>query len=175
MITIRSIYDFKSFKVFQRYSLQRIFILGYVCGISLIGIGIWFAFESKSSYIVYLLSGILLPLILHVSYKMLEMENINKNILLRDTTAQIFTFDEEGFSLEQISRQGTFKERYLYNEILSVIKYKRYYFIYVNRVQAFVVNNNDYLLGSEEELDKLLKKVKQEKFVIKRNSKRVAK
>ena len=175
MITIRSIYDFKSFKVFQRYSSQRIFILGYVCGISLIGIGIWFAFESKSSYIVYLLSGILLPLILHVSYKMLEMENINKNILLRDTTAQIFTFDEEGFSLEQISRQGTFKERYLYDDILSVIKYKRYYFIYVNRVQAFVVNNNDYLLGSEEELDKLFKKVKQDKFVIKRNSKRVAK
>ncbi len=174
MITIHSIYDYKSFKVFQRYSLQKIFILSYICALALVGIGVWFAFDSRSSYIVYILSGILLPFVLHISYKLLELENINKNVLLRDTTAQIFTFDQEGFTLEQIAKQGTFKEKYVYDDILSIVKYKRYYFIYINRVQAFVVVNDNYLLGNEEELDELFKTIKKDKFIVKRNSGKVA-
>jgi hypothetical protein len=176
MITIRSIYDLKTFRAFQRYNLKKIFILAYICALAFIGVGIWFAFTSRSSYIVYLISGILLPVLINVFYKTMELETINRNIYLRDTTIQIFNFNEEGFELEQISKVDTFKDKYTYKDILSIIKYKKYYFIYINRSQAFVINNLDYVVGNEQELDELFKKVKGERFIVKRNSKkRIAK
>lgn len=172
MIRLKSIYDINTFKKFQRYMLRHVFALAYVCGILLIGVGVLFAFLSKIAYEVYIVMGIFLPLIVHVFHKMMEVQTISKNVYLKSATVQIFTFDEEGFELEQISKFDAFKEKYLYKEIYSIVKYKRYYFIYVNRVQAFIINNEDYVIGNEEELDKLFFKVKGDRFIIKKNSKK---
>lgn len=174
MIRLRSIYNVDTFKKFQRYMLRYVFVLAYICGILLIGIGVLFAFLSKIAYEVYIVMGIFLPLIVHVFHKMLEVQTISKNIYLKSETIQIFTFDEEGFELEQISKFDAFKEKYLYKDIYSIVKYKRYYFAYINRVQAFIINNEDYIIGNEEELDKLFSKVKGENFIVKRNSKKRA-
>ena len=122
MIKIRSVYDVKIFRAFQRYTLNKIFVLGYLCGLSLIAIGILFAFCERN-YIIYLLSGILLPIMLHVFYKFMEIENLNKNKYLRDTTMQIFTFDDEEILLEQISKYDNFKDKYRYSDIKSNILY----------------------------------------------------
>ena len=91
---------------------------------------------------------------------------------MKDTTMQIFTFNDEEILLEQISKYDSFKDRYRYSDILSIIKYKEYYFLYVNRLQAFIIRNEDYVVGNEEELDKLFKEKKGNRFIIKRNSKR---
>lgn len=171
MIQLRSIYNLKAFRVFQRYTLNKIFILGYLCGLALLGVGVCFIFTDRS-YIIYLLSGVLLPLMLHVFYKFMEIEALNKNKYLRDTTMQIFTFNDEEILLEQISKYDSFKDKYRYSDILSIIKYKEYYFLYVNRTQAFIIKNEDYVIGSEEELDELFKSKKENRFIIKRNSKK---
>ena len=64
-----------------------------------------------------------------------------------------------------------FVDNYLYKDIYSVIKYKNYYFIYINRIQAFVIESRDYLLGNENEFDELLKKLMDVRFIIKRKNK----
>ena len=174
-MTIKSVYDFKAFKTFQKYSLKNLFILIYLCSLAFIGVGIWFAFASRKSYYAYLFIGILLPIVSHVFYRIMENNLINNNIYLRDTTIQVFTFNEEGFEMEQISKINTFIDKYLYKDIYSIVKYKRYYFIYINRVQAFVIHNEDYVSGSEEELDELFKKIFDKRFIVKRNSKKQAK
>ena len=171
MIKLRSVYDLKIFRAFQRYTLNKIFVLGYLCGLTLLGVGVWFAF-SERSYIVYLLSGVLLPLMLHIFYKFMETDALNKNKYLRDTTMQIFTFDNEEILLEQISKYDSFKDKYRYSDIISIIKYKEYYFLYVNRSQAFIIKNEDYILGNELELDELFKSKKGNRFIVKRNSKK---
>lgn len=172
---IQSIYDINTYKVFLKYTYFKIFILGYICGLVLFLIGIYFAFSSRNSYAMYLLSGILLPLLLHIFYRYNLSESISKNKLLKYGTTQVFTFLDDGFELEQTSSYDLFKERYNYEDIYSIIKYKRYYFIYVNRVQAFIVNNDNYICGNEQELDDLFKKVKKERFIIKRSSKKASK
>ena len=169
MVKIRSKYNIEAFKAFQKYSSFKIFILAYICGLSFLGVGIWFAFTSIGSYPLYLLCAVLLPLVLHGYYKFIEFEAL-KNKLLRNETHQIFSFDENGFELEQISSGANFKDKYFYSEIYSVIKYKRYYFIYINRAQAFIVKNEDYILGDQYQLDELLKSAIKDKFIIKRNS-----
>ena len=170
MITLRSVYDIKTFKAFQRYSLKRVFILAYSCAVLAIGVGIAFVVFSLKNYLIYFMLGIGLPILMHIFYRAMEVETINRNLYLRDTTMQIFRFNEEGFELEQISKIDTFKDKYTYKDIYSIIKYKRYYFIYINRSQAFIVNNRDYVSGSEEELDKLFKEAKGDRFIVKRNS-----
>ena len=125
MITIKSVYDLKTLRVFQKYSFKKIFILSYICGVLLFAIGIFFAFNSRS-YHMYLFLGVALPVMMHVFYKIKEVEIINKNVYLKDKTIQTFTFDNEEIMLEQVSRDNTFKDYYSYKEILSIIKYKRY-------------------------------------------------
>lgn len=139
--------------------------MAYICGVVLLAIGILFAFLENKSYLTYLLCGILFPLSMHVYYKVVELENINKNIRLRDGSIQIYTFDEEGIELEQISNYDTFKDKYTYKDIIRIVKYKKYYFLYINRVQALVVNNIDYVYGNEMELDKLFNEQKGKFFI----------
>lgn len=172
MVKIASVYNFEKLKIFQRYMSFKIFLLGYLCGVSLFVIGILFAFLSINSYVVYLLMGVLLPILLHVYYKFTLLEMIKKNPSLKYGITQIFTFDELGFELEQSQTYTSLKERYLYKDIYSIIKYKEYYFIYVNRAQAFIVSNNDYVIGDEAMLDEMFKEYKKERFILKRNSRR---
>jgi len=171
MIKVRSIYNLKSFRDFQRYTLKKIFILAYCFGILLLCLGILFAFLEKKVWSAYLLVGVIFPVIVHAYSRVLEIESLNKNIYLKKSVVQLFTFNEDGFELEQISNFDDFKEVYLYKDIIKVIKYKKYYFMYINRAQAFIVNNEDYIYGNEEGLDKLFKEVKGERFVLKTRKK----
>ncbi len=171
-IKIRSKYNLYTFKAFLKFVYIKLFFLAYICGIALIAIGVALAFLSKSSYIVYIFSGVLLPVILHVFYRVMILQAIKRNIGLSEGIIQFFCFNDDGFELEQISHYESFKERYLYKDIYSVVKYKRYYFVYINRYQAFIIENEDYVYGNEEEFDELLKKMKKERFIIKSNSKK---
>lgn len=171
MIQLRSVYDLKAYQSFQKYSWKKIYVLTYICSLILILLGILFAFCEKKIYVVYLLLGVLFPVMMHVLPKTMWKIYLNKNIYLRSKTVQIFTFDEEGFELEQVSNIDIFKERYNYSNLLSVIKYKEYYFMYINRSQAFIVCANDFVQGNEAELDELLKTNKKEKFIVKKQIK----
>lgn len=172
MVKIASVYDLEKFRIFQKYMSFKIFLLGYLCGVSLLLIGILFAFLSMNSYVIYLMMGILLPALMHIYYRFIYLDAIKKNPSLKYGVSQIFTFDELGFELEQTYTYNTLKERYLYKDIYSVVKYREYYFIYVNRSQAFIVSNDNYLLGDEASLDEMFKEYKKDKFIIKRNSKK---
>jgi hypothetical protein len=135
-------------------------------------LGVVFAFLEKKVWSAYLLVGVILPVIMHVYSRVLEIEALTKNGYLKKSVVQFFTFNEDGFELEQISNFDSFKEVYLYKDIIKVIKYKKYYFMYINRAQAFIVNNEDYVYGNEEEFDRLFKEVKGERFILKTRKKR---
>lgn len=164
MIKICSKYDIEAYKAFQKYQNIKIFILGYICGAVLVALGVYFAFTYRNSALIYIMGGILFPGVLHLVYKIKQAEAFSSP-LLKYHTSQYFVFDEQGFSLEQISRGNNFEDMYSYKDILSVVKYREYYFIYINRAQAFIVRNEDYVLGNEKEFDDLLEKCLKEKFI----------
>lgn len=172
---LQSFYNIQLMRVFHKYTYYKVFILCYVCSLLLIGVGIYLAFTSRELYLAYLLGGILLPVFMHVYYKFIEYDLVNRTAGIKKGIKQIFTFDELGFELNQVSIYQDFNESYRYSDVLSIIKYKCYYFIYINRSQAFVIKSEDYLEGNEEELDALFSKVKKEKFIVKRNSKKRSK
>lgn len=172
MVQIRSEYNINTFCIFQKFSLKKVFVLSYICGLLLLGIGIGFSFAKISNYKVYLFLGIALPLFMYIYYRMIVSLAVNKNVYLQNKTIQIFTFDDQEIKLEQISPNKVFKEKYFYDEIIKIVKYKRYYFLYVNQSQAFIIKNEDYVVGTEEELDEMFKKIKGKNFIVKRSSKK---
>lgn len=164
-IKIRTVYNLQTFRYFQKYSFKKIFILAYISAILLVDIGIYFLHLELKSASIYILMGIVFPIMMHIYYKAIEINALNRNPYLKKTLTQLFTFDEDGVFLEQITMDNTFKDKYLYSDILSVIKYKSYYFIYVNRSQAFVILNEDYICGNEKELDNLFKSKLNDSFI----------
>lgn len=175
MIKLQSIYNVNAAKVFQNHVMMPIFILGYISSFILLVLGVLFAFTSRNIYPVYLLLAATLPFALHLYSKLTLFQLIKRNNNFKHDIIQVFTFDEEGFKLEQNDSFTTFIDNYLYKEVYSIIKYKEYYFIYINRIQAFVIESRDYLLGSEEELEQLFKKVKDNGFIVKRKRKKKGK
>ena len=166
MITITSKYDLKIYKEFLKYTYKKVFILTYVSAIVLFLVGIFFAFSNVMGSFMYVFIAIMLPVLVHTYYKSIIFKAMNSP-LLRNDTYQTFIFDNEGMVFKQVSNSDTYTDKYLYKEIYRVIKYKKYYFIYINRVQAFIFNNDDYINGSEHDFDELLKECMQDKYITK--------
>ena len=108
MLKIRRVYNLKSFRDFQKYTLKKIFLLAYCFGILLLCLGVVFAFLEKKVWSAYLLVGVILPVIMHVYSRVLEIEALTKNSYLKKSVVQFFTFNEDGFELEQISNFDSF-------------------------------------------------------------------
>lgn len=168
MLMNKTPYNLDSFKVFQKYMFSKIYVLAYVCGVILVGFGILLAFLDKMGYIIYLVSGVLLPALIHLYHKFSILIAFKRNRYLTANTLQIYSFDEDGFKLEQVSVYDTIKEQYLYEDIYSIVKYKNYYFLFVNRVQAFILEANE----DEQELYELFYRVKGKDFIVKSRNKK---
>lgn len=172
MLINKTHYNINTFKVFQKYMFSKIHVLSYVCSAIFIGFAILLAFLGKMMYPIYLAFALLLPTLVHLYHKFSILIAVKKNrhLHLHANTLQIYSFDEEGFELEQVSVYDTIKEKYLYDDIYSIVKYKNYYFLFINRVQAFIVESNE----DEKDLYELFYKVKGEAFIVKgRNKKNI--
>jgi hypothetical protein len=99
------------------------------------------------------------------SINSLENEAIKQNALLISATQQTFCFYEDKVTLIPTSRLGEFNDEYLYTEIFSVYKTKEYYFLFVNRTQALIVDIHGFIEGDEYTLDELFTSAIKEKFI----------
>ena len=102
---------------------------------------------------------------MHYFIKLLESENIKKNALLRCGARQTFSFLDECVSISQVSKLGDFNDEYYYKELLSVYKSKEYYFLFITRTQAFIMERNGFVGIGEEEFDTFLKEKIGKKFI----------
>ena len=149
---------------------SKIYVLAYVCSVIFVGFAILLAFLDKIVYPVYLIFAVLLPTLVHLYHKFSILIAVKRSKHLNANTLQIYSFDEDGFELEQVSMYDTIKEKYLYEDIYSIVKYKNYYFLFINRVQAFIVECNE----EEKDLYELFYRVKGESFIVKgRNKKNI--
>lgn len=161
---IKSLYTIESYKAFQKLLYKKIKILSYITSFILVILGvilIYFGFFGYS----YVVLGVALPIFIHVFTRYIENESIKKNSLLMQSVSQTFHFREDRVKLHQTSIVSTFEDEYFYNELVSVYKNKKYYFLFVTRTQAFIVDKEGFISGNEKELDELLKNVLKEKFI----------
>jgi hypothetical protein len=86
-------------------------------------------------------------------------------VLVKYGALQTFSFEEDRIKLHQISKLGEFSDEYFYDEILSIYKNKKYYFIFVTRTRAFIIDKEGFISGNEKELDDFLNNILKEKFI----------
>ena len=65
----------------------------------------------------------------------------------------------------QVSKLGDFNDEYYYKELLSVYKSKEYYFLFITRTQAFIMERNGFVGIGEEEFDTFLKEKIGKRFI----------
>ncbi|MBR3891160.1 MAG: YcxB family protein [Bacilli bacterium] len=164
MIINKSLYTIEGYKSFLKLLYKKVKLLSYITSFILFCIGILLMFFGFRGY-VYIVFSLALICFVYFFINILESESIKKNALLISATQQIFTFHEDEFSLVQTSRIGQFEDKYSYSELFSAYKTKEYYFLFVNRTQAFIVDLNGFLEGKEEELDDLLKSKLGDRFI----------
>ena len=137
--------------------------------ILLIGIGISALKEDKIFGIIYIGLGLLItPLSYFLVFIIQKRFNKSANYL-SDETEEIFTFDEEYMNslnmpgeVKGDSFSSTLKAKY--SIIYKVIEDKNYYFVYISKMQCFVVNKSSITIGTLEEAQALLKKNLGDKF-----------
>lgn len=161
---LKSLYSIKLYKEFQKLLYKKVKILSYIISFLLVVLGIILIFFNYFGYI-YVVFGVTLPVFMHVFIKLMENENIKRDVLLQYGASQTFYFEEDRVRLNQVSKLGTFEDEYFYDELVSVYKTKKYYFIFVTRTRAFIVEKEEFVVGNEKELDELLKLNLKDKFI----------
>ena len=164
MLVNKSFYCLKSYKEFQKMLYRKVKILSYITSFILVIVGVVLMFFEMPGYI-YIVFGVALPIFINFFIRAMENENIKKSALLRCGAYQTFIFNEESVDIHQESKLGVFNDAYFYNEFISVYKNKEYYFFFVTRAQAFIVEVNGFVSGNDKELDELLIKVMGKRFI----------
>ena len=114
---------------------------------------------------IYVVLGCALPIFIHFFIKFIENENIKRDVLIKYGAMQTFYFEEDRVRLHQTSKLGEFSDEYFYDELVSVYKNTKYYFIFVTRTRAFIVDKEGFVSGNEKELDEFLMNNLKDKFV----------
>lgn len=154
----------KAYRSFFKLLYGKVKILSYITSFLLVIIGIVLLYFGYAGY-VYVVSGVGISIFSICMIKFIENEHIRQNKLLISGATQQYEFNEDHFTIHQISKFGELKDKYFYNEILSVYKNKEYYFIFVTRKNAFIVDISGFDDNEEKNLDELFKEVFKKNFI----------
>ena len=149
MIVVKTLYTLQGYKLFLRLLYKKVRIFSYITSFLLFSAGLILMFLQLKGY-VYVVFSLSLPFFVQLFINSMENDAMKKNALLISATLQTFCFEDNKFILTQSSRIGEFKEEYFYSELFSIYKTKDYYFLFVNRTQAFIVDINGFIQGNEK-------------------------
>jgi hypothetical protein len=159
-----TVFSIKACKEFFKLLYRRVKILSYITSFLLVIIGIALIYFGYSGY-VYIISGCGIIIFSLSVIGFIENEYIKRNKLLIHGAAQQYEFYEDYFTIHQISKLGDLYDKYFYKEVLSVYKGKQYYFIFITRKNAFIVDISGFDSNDEEKIDELFKNTFNKSFI----------
>lgn len=99
----------------------------------------------------------------------LQKLNDKATVYISDETQEVYTFDEQYMTLTQTRGDvfsTTLKAKYSY--IHKVLEDKKYYYLFISKLQSHVIDKSSITQGMLEEMSALLKNTLGEKFKTKR-------
>ena len=133
-----TIFSIKACREFFKLLYRKVKVLSYISSFLLAILGIVLLYFGYAGF-VYIICGIGISIFSVCVIKFIENEHIRQNKLLISGATQQYEFNEDHFTIHQISKFGELQDRYSYSEILSIYKSKDYYFVFVTRRNAFIV------------------------------------
>lgn len=159
-----SIYSIDKFKIFQKWLYKKVKLLSYITSFLLVAI--WGGLRFLSYDVeIYLACAFIFPFCVHAFAWFVSYEQIKNNLVLKYGAEQTFEFDEDGVKVKQKSINGEYIYEYIYTDFLNVYKWKKYYFIFVTRTNAFIMDRDTFIVGKEEEFDSMLKQIYGKRFI----------
>ena len=153
-------------QVFQKFALKKTIIIASIClilGFAIIGALVCFVelFLGITIIVAGVLGGaVLMPFLMKDSVKKQNTLTLGDRKYLNHFefyNDYIFVTSEATTSKESNDYQEVASQKVFYNDLVQVVVYKTYLFIYINKAQSFVLNQRGMTKGTAGELVDFLK------------------
>lgn len=162
---IESSYNTKNYLAFEKYLFRRVRVFVWILAIILLIVGIVLTIFEFKSVSVYFTFPVIMVVAFYVYYHYLSNKLVLSNEYLNKETTQTFEFNEDKVIIKQMVLDKVISEEYDYKSIYMVVRYKEYYFLHINRVQAYIIEDNDFILGDRDSFEDFLKDKFKNKYI----------
>lgn len=144
---------------FQRYHSRKIMLLFYlVCPIVFVALGVMTILGEERdliSGITLIVCGVLLPFLLYFIYN--SQIKKNKQAFMGNDTLSVIEFSDEGV-VERTFRgeEQVGVTSVKYSDLFKVCEDKKYYYVYISKIQAFIIDKNGFTVGEESKFGEFM-------------------
>lgn len=153
LFSARSQMSDKEYTVFQEYSARKTIVpIAIICSLIFVVLGVVYVFDDLITGIVFMATGVLFPFIYLAFYRREVNKKKYKSNLIGNDVINFIEFKEDCFS-EKTFRNGEQVGFTLlkYSDLVKIVNYKNYLFIFISKVQAFIVDKNEFRQGTAQE------------------------
>lgn len=148
--------DLKTVKSLSDFSLKRVFWLLIVVAVMFLIIGILFIFiDAVPIGIGLILFAVLFPILMLVVNRASTKKN--NELIINKGLSQFFRFSADSLYIEtgkadMMQSSGN----YTYDMLYKAFEITDYFFIYINKVNAVIINKSSFIKGAPDDLRALL-------------------
>lgn len=150
--------DFCAYNFFSKRRMQVIIIMAMIALAGLVPLK-----ENKLTIAIIIFSlAILFPLLFYLLQRATVILRLNSNEQFKKTYYQ-YIFGEKFTAItREEKRKG--KAQIEYNEIYEIVERKKYYFVYVDNKNAFLIKKAGIIQGNIEEINRLFEEKIKERY-----------
>lgn len=146
-------------KIFQKLNFKRLLPLQLICSAVLaVCAVIAFVMDDIENGIFSIFMMVFFNGLVYFSF-LIARKLVNKsNRLMQEAPTQSYVFRENEIEIQMQSASASSTSTLSYGLVSSVIISKRITLMFINKVQAYIIDNEGFLSGSREEFIDLLKR-----------------
>lgn len=145
-------FDDKAYAALQEYTSKKALIpICILCSIVFVVLGVLEIKKDLVMAILYFIIAVVFPFIFLFFYKKEINKKKYKPTTLGNNVTNYAEFSEDGFCEKSYRNEEQIGVTSLkYSDLVKFVEYKNYFFIYISKVQAFVVDKNGFVVGDAQ-------------------------
>ena len=142
----------KEYMAFQKHYFKKTLIpICAICSLVMIALGIYYSFDDLVVGIAVIVSGVIFPFVYVWAVNREVKKKKYKSNLVGDGVINVLRCSEDGFDETTLRAGNQIGFTALkYEDLQKVEQTKDYMFLYISKVQAFIVDKNAFEIGEKE-------------------------
>lgn len=155
---INSKFSDKEYTAFQQYTAKKVLVpICIVCSLIFLALGIIRLFDDIYLGVAFIVISVIFPFIYLKAYNREINKKKYKSAMVGDDVNNLMEFTEDGFTEKTYRGEEQVGVTSLkYSDLFKVVDYKDYLFVYISKVQAFIVDKNGFVVGDVDSFKQFL-------------------
>lgn len=148
----------KEYMSLQEYTSKKILVpLCIICSLVFVVLGAIYLFSDLFTGIMFLVVAAVFPFIYVKFYKKEINKKKYKPATVSEDVVNYTEFSEDGFCEKTFRREEQIGVTSLkYTDLVKLVDYKGYFFVYISKMQAFIIDKSGFVVGTAEDLKSFL-------------------